>query len=114
MTSKGRHASKKPPELTTSEPGKDVAPRSTPVRKESKVQNFFSIYANDIQFQTTPWDCRLVFSELVVLDEPPILDVRQLGEIRISPQLAKKVVEILVRQLTQYEEKFGVIPGPRD
>ncbi len=45
---------------------------------------------------------------------PPVVSVEEFGQIRMSPQLAKKLTMILAQQLQTYEEKFGVIPGPKD
>ncbi len=73
---------------------------------------FQSLYANDVQLQTTPWDVRLTFGEFVV--ESGAVNVKQTGEVRMSPQLAKRVALLLVSQLKKYEERFGGIPQPGD
>jgi hypothetical protein len=84
-------------------------------REKSKSGNFFSIYANDIQVQTGPWDVRLILGEIgSTATRTPELFVEELGQIRISPQLAKKLTMILAQQLKAYEERFGEIPGPPD
>ena len=77
---------------------------------------FASIYANDVQVQTTPWDIRLIFGEIfhAPSETDPNVVVRQLGELRMSPQLTKKVLEILRHQLDVYEKSFGKIPQPRE
>jgi hypothetical protein len=75
---------------------------------------FFSIYSNDIQVQTTPWDLRLTLGEIVAAPTPdkPVLTIKQLGELRISPQLAKRLAAIISGQIKAYEENFGQIPAP--
>jgi hypothetical protein len=84
-------------------------------RSEIKAEGYFSVYVNDIQMQVTPWDIRLVLAEIQdVTKAPPTINLKALGEIRMSPQLAKKVAIILMGQLRQYEAQFGEIPVPKD
>ena len=71
---------------------------------------FVSIYSNDVQVQTSPWDLRLIFSELTDHPSPESITVNQLAELRVSPQLAKKLTMVMVQLLTEYEEEFGKIP----
>ena len=77
--------------------------------------SFVSLYANDTEVQTTPWDIRLTFGELSINNDSatPVV-VKQTGEVRMSPQHAKRVAMILIAQLKVYEEKFGAIPQPSD
>jgi Protein of unknown function (DUF3467) len=89
------------------------------VRQITKSPDFVSIYANDVRVQTGPWDMLLILSEIShttpgTPDEAPVLTIKQLGELRISPQLAKKLTAIMIEQLNGYEERFGAIPGPKD
>jgi hypothetical protein len=75
---------------------------------------FTSLYANDTQIQISPWDFRLMFG---VISEAPSLNnltyrIEMVGEVRMSPQHAKRVAEILERQLKLYEESIGPIPTP--
>jgi hypothetical protein len=83
-------------------------------RQEVTSPTFVSIYANDISVQVSPWDVRLILGEIFQgpSDENPNVIVRQLGEVRVSPQLAKRVVSILIEQLRGYENRFGPIPQP--
>jgi hypothetical protein len=78
--------------------------------------NFFSVYANDAQLQSTPWDVRLIFGVIAGFptEETQTVEITQLGEIRLSPQLAKKLTMVLIQQLKAYEERFGQIPLPPD
>ena len=85
-------------------------------REALKSDQFVSIYANDTQFQVSPWDVRLVFGvidELPTKERPTIL-VQTLAEVRMSPQHAKKVTMVLLEQLKAYEENVGPIPLPTD
>lgn len=83
-------------------------------RDLTKSPDYFSIYANDFQVQTGPWDVRLVFGEIGDSSTEggiPAMSVRQLGEMRMSPQIAKKLTMILIEQLRTYENRFGEIPA---
>jgi len=85
-------------------------------RREEKSSDYFSVYANDVQLQTTPWDMRLtlgVISSLPTDDVGPVT-VTQLGELRISLQLAKKLTMLMFKQISVYEERLGEIPVPKD
>lgn len=82
-------------------------------REATRATEFFSIYANDVQIGISPWDVRLVFGELgdiVQPDEIPAIAVRQLGELRISLELAKKLTMMMAEQLKSYEANVGDIP----
>ncbi len=85
-------------------------------RETSKSAEFVSLYANDVQVQTTPWDMRLLLGEISDPPSPesPTLKIQQLGELRISPQLAKRLTLIMLDQIKVYEESFGEIPGPKE
>jgi hypothetical protein len=84
-------------------------------REVTKSSDFVAIYANDIQVQTSPWDLRLSLGELgdmTLNANGYVLNVRQLAEVRLSPQIAKQLVNLLVSQLQTYELQFGKIPQP--
>lgn len=85
-------------------------------RKTTRSQAFLSFYANDVQIQTTPWDMRFTFGEISVSvgDEVPSANVLELGEVRVSLQLAKRVLAIMSQQIDAYEARFGTIPQPKD
>ena len=76
--------------------------------------DFVSLYANDTQFQTSPWDFRLIFGviDAVPTNENHTVVVKQTGEVRMSPQHAKKITQLLLEQLAGYEKRFGPIPQP--
>lgn len=78
--------------------------------------SFVTIYANDTQLQTTPWDIRFVFGEMSVepRDGEVVMSVKQVAEVRMSPQHAKRVATILLEQLQSYEASFGPIPQPAE
>ncbi|MFN7978883.1 MAG: DUF3467 domain-containing protein [Vicinamibacterales bacterium] len=83
-------------------------------RENVQADNFLSFYANDTQIQVSPWDVRFIFG---VIDEPPTQErptvrIKSVAEARMSPQHAKKVAEILIRQIVSYEQNIGPIPVP--
>ena len=86
------------------------------VRREVfRSPSFVSLYANDTQVQTSPWDVRLIFGEIEdVAKDPPTVNIKQGGEVRMSPQHAKRVVMLLIQQLRNYEETIGPIPLPKE
>ena len=81
-------------------------------RTMTTAQNYVSLYVNDTQVQITPWDLRLMFGVISGLsnEDNILISVMQLGEIRMSPQHAKKLSQILAKQVAAYEATFGSIP----
>jgi hypothetical protein len=67
-------------------------------------------------FNLSPWDVRLIFGEISqpATIERPINVITLTGEVRMSPQLAKRVTTILDDQLRKYEQINGPIPQPPD
>lgn len=90
--------------------------RANITREVVAASGFVSIYTNDTQLQITPWDVRMIFGEITepATKERPLVRVKSVAEVRMSPQHAKKIVQILARQLVGYERRFGVIPQPPD
>jgi hypothetical protein len=110
-----KHAPKKPIDAVVgSESPKPLGPEL--IREEIRSPAFFSAYANDAQLQMTPWDMRLTWGEISIAatTEMPRVVVNQLGEVRVSPSLAKKLAMIMIQQIRTYEERFGIIPMPKD
>jgi hypothetical protein len=77
---------------------------------------FVSLYTNDTQVQMTPWDFRITFGEISQAPtvERPNVQVKTTGEVRMSPQHAKKFAETLMKQVQFYESNVGMIPMPSD
>jgi len=92
--------------------GQDHEPSVEMKRQNVKVPEFFSVYANDIQVQTSPWDMRFILGEIDSPGTPddPVVTIKQLGEFRISPQLANRLATIIAGQVQAYEQRFGAIP----
>src|SRR6266511_5253244 len=73
-------------------------------RQVTPSPGFVSLYTNDTQVQISPWDIRLIFG---VITQPPGADLASIsittvGEVRMSPQHAKRVTMILLQQLKLY------------
>jgi hypothetical protein len=78
--------------------------------------SFVSLYTNDTQIQVSPWDFRFLFGIIATMPSPedPNVQVNVIGEVRMSPQHAKKVSMVLIRQLQNYEQNVGPIPQPAE
>jgi hypothetical protein len=89
-----------------------ASPQAVAKRENIKSPEFFSIYANDVQVQTTPWDMHLTLGTIdsVTRSDQPVAQIQQMGELRISVQLAKILTKIMADQLQAYEQRFGAIP----
>ena len=96
-------------------PVKTKAEFALEIKRETKRSPaFFSVYANDIQVQTSPWDMRIILGEIAkpAAAGDLVVSINQLGELRISVQLAKRLAVIMTRQIEAYEGRFGSIPLP--
>ena len=84
-------------------------------RQHEVAPNYFSVYANDVQVQSTPWDMRLILGLIMKLptEATDTVTVSQIGEIRLSQPLAKRLTMIMIQQLQNYEKTFGEIPLPQ-
>lgn len=70
-----------------------------------------------MQVMTGPWDVRINIGEVEdvqLVADKPVMTVNQLGEVRMSVQIAKRLILMLADQLKTYEAMFGQIPGPPD
>jgi hypothetical protein len=107
---------KRPKKTLQVKPNQDGIIRANINRQVEESPTFASLYANDTQLQITAWDVRMIFG--VIVDSPTTerqtVLVRTLGEVRMSPQHAKKVSMILTQQLKRYEENIGPIALPPD
>lgn len=98
------------------EPEEPTIGRANVNRTVVRAEPYALLYANDVQIQTTPWDVRLVLGRILELPtkENPTATISQVGEIHISPQLAKRLTMLLIKQLDTYEKRMGEIPQPTD
>jgi hypothetical protein len=83
-------------------------------RTNERSDAFLTIYANDAQVQTTPWDIRLTFGQIIgaPTGANASLVVKETAEVYMSPQFAKRVAMVLIEQLRGYEETVGAVPVP--
>ena|ERR1043166_922016 len=95
-------------------PNKIIAPNNAITREVSRSPHFVSLYANDVEVLTTVWDVRLLLGEITSTPsaQTKALKVNQIAELRLSPQIAKRLVAIISDQLEEYEKEFGTIPQP--
>ena len=93
---------------------RDLHVVQNPPRVITKSAEFTSIYSNDVQVQTSLWDMRLIFGEIgdPPMPDNPTVNIKLLGELRMSLPLAKRLTLIVVDQLKAYEAQFGEIPLP--
>lgn len=98
---------------TKADAGREIV-RANVARETYTSPTFVSLYSNDTQVQVSPWDFRLIFGEIT---DPPtmkslLVRVKMTGEVRMSPQHAKRLATVLGRQVKRYEETFGEIVQP--
>ena len=70
------------------------------------------IYSNQVGISISPWDFRFQFALMTEASES-ILKAQEQVCVYMSPQHAKVFLELAVRQVSLYEEKFGPIPQPK-
>jgi len=100
------------PSTRAQAPEQDIV-RANVTRKVTQAPTFGSYYANDTQIQTTPWDVRFRFGQVVEVDPAnQTATVEAVADVRMSPEHAKRLVTILQQQLTTFEARFGTIPQP--
>jgi hypothetical protein len=103
----------------TKPPISENAPQdmSSAERRVAKSPTFFSVYTNDMQVSTSPWDLRIILGEveeIQLVADKPVMTVTQLGEVRMSVQIAKRLTLMVADQLKTYEAMFGPIPSPKE
>ena len=81
-------------------------------RQNIKSPDYVSLYGNYVQVQTSPWDMRLILGSV---SEPATREnlsvvITQDADVRISLQLAKRLLSVMAEQISEYEERFGPIP----
>lgn len=81
--------------------------------ERTRLEDFVTVYSNSVQLEVSPWDFKFVFGE--IKEASPIkLSIRDLIGVYMSPQHAKVFADVLNKNLKEYEEKFGKIPGPSE
>jgi len=94
---------------------KEPIQRIEQIRRQ-KSESFISLYANDLQIESSPWDFRFLIGLITKApsEEDKALTITTIAELRLSPQLAKRMFEVLGVQLQGYESSVGPIPGLRN
>jgi hypothetical protein len=77
----------------------------------SNPDNVRSVYANNVGLTVTPWDLRLLFSEIVVNEQgKPSVQLR--ANVVLTPAHAKALSDALVRNVKEFEKLYGEITVP--
>jgi hypothetical protein len=71
-------------------------------------EEFMEVYANYVSCATSPWDITIIFGRSVA-DNPDNPHIEQRASVSLSPQTAKAMAQMLVRNLQSYEQQFGEI-----
>jgi hypothetical protein len=82
------------------------------IREPADPNTYVALYVNDIQVTITPWDFQFALG--LVTETPTVekqtLTIKKIGDLRISPQLAKRLLPVLHAQVQNYETSIGPIP----
>jgi CMP-2-keto-3-deoxyoctulosonic acid synthetase len=71
------------------------------------------LYANSAQVTGSYFDIQVSFGEILEATEQALITEDRVT-IKMSPQLAKRLLRILADNIRKYEEKFGEIPAMPD
>jgi Protein of unknown function (DUF3467) len=69
---------------------------------------FVEVYANYVSCAISPWDMTLMFGRAVA-DNPDNPHLEQRASVSLSPQTAKALAHMLLRNLQSYEQQYGEI-----
>jgi hypothetical protein len=78
------------------------------LRHYRKSAEFVSVYANSVNFVTTPWDFELLFGQTVP-ENPSDIHIEVQVTVKVSPQMAKALVMTLGQNVQAYERQYGEI-----
>lgn len=79
------------------------------IHERKQAEGHFDLYANNAQVVTSYFDFQLSFGEVLEASKEKLV-TEDMITIKMSPQLAKRLRDILGEQVSQYEGKYGVIP----
>lgn len=98
------------PEPTENE---ELTEQDIAIRKveRKKADNHFDMYANDAQLVTSYYDFQLSFGEILEASKEKLVTKDALT-VKMSPQLALRIRDILIEQVDLYENTHGAIPKP--
>jgi hypothetical protein len=71
-------------------------------------EDFVELYANYVSFAGSVWDMTVMFGRTVA-DDPRNPRLEQRASVSLSPQTAKLLAHLLLRNLQAYEQQYGEI-----
>ena len=71
-----------------------------------------AVYANNVDLATSPWDVRLVFTELVGSGTPTKIEKFLRAHVVMTPSHAKALIQALSNTLLEHEKAYGTIKMP--
>ena len=77
-------------------------------KKTFRDHDAVTVYANNVELETTPWDIKLRFGTLKRATEDE-LEVTETAHVYMSPPHARIFHEVLGKQLDFYEQKIAEI-----
>jgi hypothetical protein len=83
----------------------------TPVR--TKAADARTIYIDAARMASSPWDIRIHFSLLKETEPGVVVDEEQVVII-MSPQHAKALMGVVVKNVKKWEDKYGKLPTSKD
>jgi predicted class III extradiol MEMO1 family dioxygenase len=86
-------------------------PTIQPIR--TKAADARQIYIDSTRMASSPWDIRMHFSLLKESEPGIVIDEEQVVVI-MSPQHAKALLGVMVKNVKKWEDKYGELPAPED
>jgi hypothetical protein len=71
-------------------------------------EEFLEVYANYVSVATSAWDMTIMFGRTAA-DDPRNPRIEQRASVSLSPQTAKAMAHMLLRNLQGYEQQYGEI-----
>ena len=92
------------PKLTTTNPVTRIIERQIS-------EKHIDLYANNAQVVSSYYDFHLSFGLILEASNEKLV-TEDAVTIKMSPQLAKRLRDIIIEQVDKYEESYGLIPVP--
>ena len=96
--------------MTNSSPPSESSPSAQPQPKFERDEDFASLYANNVWYEPSVWDLKLIFGQLDQLKSPNV--VTQHTAIAVSWMQVKLMIYFLQIQLAAYEFQNGNVKLP--
>jgi Protein of unknown function (DUF3467) len=82
------------------------------IHERKQAEGYVNLYANNAQLVSTYFDFQLSFGEIIEVT-PERVVTEEIATVKMSPQLARRLRDIIIEQVSKYEETYGIIPtGP--